>query len=89
MPRKRARPYQIVQVPIDDDLLRRVDAAAGRVEESRAAYIREACRLRLENEAARRLDERYVAGYRRRPESRAWGALGTRLLAARLPKERW
>jgi hypothetical protein len=42
--RKRARKaspaaYRIIQVPMDTRLLSEVDAAAGRVAESRAAYI--------------------------------------------------
>ena len=81
--------YKVIQVPIDDALLTRLDAAAGRVAESRAAYIREACRRRLQSEEARELDRRYVEGYARKPEDRAWGRLGAKLLAHRLKRDRW
>jgi hypothetical protein len=73
--------HRIVQVPMDAHLLDAVDAAAGRLAESRAAYIRTACEERLRREEAAALDRRYIEAYRRRPESPAWGRLGARLLA--------
>ena len=85
---KRA-PNKVIQVPIDGALLGRLDAAAGRVAESRAAYIREACERRLRSEEAGELNRRYVEGYRRKPETRAWGAVGAKLLARRLKQDRW
>jgi hypothetical protein len=83
------KPYKIVQVPIDPDLLARVDTAAGRVAESRAAYIRGACERRLKSEEAEALDRRYVEGYRRRPEKRTWGKVGAKMLARRLRGDPW
>ena len=47
---------KIIQVPIEDDLLKRIDATAGIVAESRAAFIREACQQRLKTLQARELD---------------------------------
>ncbi len=82
-------PYRIIQVPIDVRLLECVDAAAGRVAESRAAYIRGACERRLKSEETEALDRRYVEGYRRRPETEAWARLGARLLARRLRGDAW
>jgi hypothetical protein len=81
--------YRIIQVPMDIALLEQVDAAAGRVAESRAAYIRGACRQRLTSEEAAALDRRYVEGYRRTPEKEAWGKLGAKILARRLRGDRW
>lgn len=86
---KRRAEYRIVQVPVAEALLRRLDAAAGKAAESRAAYIREACRQRLASEEASELDRRYVEGYRRKPEDRAWATLGAKLLARRLQPDRW
>lgn len=86
---KRRTAYRVIQVPVEDSLLRRLDAAADRVAESRAAYIREACRQRLASEEATERDRRYVEGYRRKPEDRPWGQLGAKLLAHRLRRDRW
>jgi len=76
--------HRIVQVPMDAGLLDAVDAAAGRVAESRAAYIRHACAERLRREASEIMDRQYADAYRRRPERPAWGKVGAKLLARRL-----
>ncbi len=80
---------KIIQVPIEDELLMRIDATVGRVAESRAAFIRDACRLRLKALDEGRLDRRYVDGYRRKPEDTAWVKTTTRLLSRVLPREKW
>jgi hypothetical protein len=81
--------YRIIQVPMDARLLGEVDDAAGRVAESRAAYIRGACIHRLRSEETQALDRRYIEGYRRKPEKVSWGKLGAKLLAQRLRRDRW
>jgi hypothetical protein len=86
---KRRTTYRIVQVSIGAELLERIDAAAGRVAESRAAYIRGACERRLKTETLEALDRRYAEGYRRRPEKEAWGRLGGKLLARSLRRDAW
>jgi len=80
---------KIIQVPIEDELLIRIDAIAGRVAESRAAFIRDACRLRLKAWEGGRLDRQYVDGYRRKPEDAGWAKTTTRLLSGVLPREKW
>ena len=40
----KGRVKKIIQVPIENELLERIDATAGVVAESRAAFIREACK---------------------------------------------
>ena len=85
----RTRAKKIIQVPIQDDLLERIDETAGMVAESRAAFIREACRQRLKSLQAAELDRRYVQGYRRKPEDTAWAETGAKLLARRLPRDKW
>ena len=85
----KGRAKKIIQVPIQGDLLERIDESAGMVAESRAAFIREACRLRLKGLEAKELDRRYIEGYRKKPEDAAWGEMGVKLLAARLAREKW
>jgi hypothetical protein len=80
---------KIIQVPIEPELLVRIDETAGRVAESRAALIGDACRLRLKALEGSRLDRRYVDGYRRKPEDAAWERTTTRLLSRMLPREEW
>ncbi|HEY7365095.1 MAG TPA: hypothetical protein VIE37_13395, partial [Methylomirabilota bacterium] len=80
---------KVIQVPIEAELLTRIDETVGRVAESRAAFIREACRSRLEALKGGQLDRQYVDGYRRKPEDPAWAKATVRLLAKVLPRERW
>ena len=85
----KSRAKKIIQVHMEDDLLKYIDKTAGAVAESRAAFIREACRQRLKSLEARELDRRYVEGYRRKPEDTAWAETGARLLSSVLPREKW
>ena len=85
----KSKAKKIIQVPIEDELLERIDATAGAVAESRAAFIREACKQRLKNFEAKELDRRYVEGYRKKPEELDWAEASVRLLSKRLPKEKW
>ena len=80
---------KIIQVPIEDDLLKRIDATAGVVAESRAAFIREACQQRLKSLQAKELDRLYMEGHRSQPEDLDWAESSARLLSKRLPKEKW
>jgi metal-responsive CopG/Arc/MetJ family transcriptional regulator len=83
------RKKKIIQVPMEDELLERIDATAGVVSESRAAFIREACKQRLRNLQAKELDRQYLEGYRRKPEELDWSQASVKLLSKQLPKEKW
>lgn len=74
---------------MEEDLLERIDETAGVVAESRASFIREACKLRLKALQAREMDRRYVEGYRKKPEDTAWAKTGAKLLSRLLPPEQW
>ena len=85
----KSRAKKIIQVPIEPDLLARIDETAGVVAESRAAFIREACKLRLKSLEVRELDRRYVEGYRKKPEDTAWAETGAKLLSRIVPRGKW
>lgn len=80
---------RIIQVPIEEELLERIDATVGVLAESRASFIREACKQRLKSLEAEELDRLYVEGYRTSPEELDWAEASARLLSKRLPKEKW
>jgi hypothetical protein len=80
---------KIIQVPMEEELLRRIDATAGIVAESRAAFIREACQQRLKSLRAKELDRLYIEGHKSRPENLDWAQSSAKLLSKRLPKEKW
>jgi len=80
---------KIIQIPIEDDLLERIDETAEAMATSRAAFIREACKLHLQSLDTKKLDRRYMAGYRKRPEKTDWAKTGATLLSQILPEEEW
>ncbi len=85
----KSRAKKIIQVPMEDELLERIDATASAVAVSRAAFIREACKLHLKSFEERELDRRYIKGYRKKPEDQEWAEGSVKLLSKRLPKEKW
>jgi hypothetical protein len=80
---------KIIQVPMEQELLKQIDATVGIVAESRAAFIREACHQRLKSLLARELDRLYIEGHQNRPENLDWAESSVKLLSKRLPKEKW
>lgn len=87
MPMDKAK--KIIQIPIDDDLLERIDASAAIVAENRATFIRQACQQRLKRLQDKKLDRAYTLGYKRIPENKDWAESSAKLLAMRLAKEKW
>jgi hypothetical protein len=83
------RAKRVIQVPIEPNLLSRIDGTARLVAESRAAFIREACKLRLRELDAVQQDRRYEEGYRRKPESPVRARVNALLLSRVLPREKW
>ena len=80
---------KIIQLPIEDALLAGIDETAKAMATSRAAFIREACKLRLRGLHAQALDRRYKAGYRKHPEQSDWAKSSATMLAQILPEEEW
>ena len=78
----------IVQVPMEKELLDRLDRQARELDVSRSALIREACRAHLRRLEQAELERRYVEGYQRVPEEASEEETLAWLAAARLPKER-
>ena len=85
----RSRTNRIIQVPMEEELLKQIDATAGIVAESRAAFIREACQQRLKSLRAEELDRLYIKGHQSHPENLNWARSSAKLLSKRLPKEKW
>jgi hypothetical protein len=85
----KSKSNKIIQVPMEEGLLKRIDATAGIVAESRAAFIREACQQRLKSLHAKELDRLYIEGHQSRPENLDWAKSAAKLLSKRLPKEKW
>jgi metal-responsive CopG/Arc/MetJ family transcriptional regulator len=83
------RTKKTIQIPIDADLLERIDASAAIVAENRATFIRQACQQRLKRLQDKKLDGAYTRGYKKIPENKEWAESSAKLLAIRLAKEKW
>jgi hypothetical protein len=84
-----AKSTKIIQVPMEEKLLKQIDEAAGVVAESRSAFIREACQQRLKSLQGEILDRVYIEGHQKHPENVDWARSSAKLLSKRLPKEKW
>lgn len=80
---------KIIQVPMEEALLKQIDTTAGVMAESRSAFIREACQQRLKSLRAKELDRLYIEGHQSHPEDLGWAQSSAKLLSKRLPKEKW
>ncbi len=80
---------KVIQVPMDENLLRAVNRLARISRSTPAALIRTACQQYLQRLEERELDRRYVEGYQRKPEKLVWGEVGAKLAAEVLPEENW
>lgn len=79
----------VIQVPMEADLVERLDYRARREAVSRAALIREACALYLRHLDADERERNYEEGYRRVPEAAPEAESLAWLAAAELPSEEW
>ena len=80
---------RVIQVPMDEGLLKAVNERAKLRRSTRSALIREACQeylYRIEQEA---LERKYVEGYQRKPESPLVGKLGEKMAREVWPEEAW
>jgi hypothetical protein len=80
---------KIIQVPMDDKLLREMNRKAKASRSSRAALIRKACEEFIRRLEEEELDRQYVEGYRRKPEDPIWGEIGSKLATEVWPREDW
>ena len=81
------RSSKIIQIPMEEELLKQIHATAGIVAESRAAFIHDARQQRLKSLRAKELDRLYIEGHQSRPEDLDWAESSAKLLSKRLPKE--
>jgi metal-responsive CopG/Arc/MetJ family transcriptional regulator len=82
-------PKRIIQVPIDDELLRNLDNYSGRQSKSRSEVIREACMRYLNDIERHELDRVYQKGYEKMPEQAEIGAAQVKAISKVLPGEVW
>jgi hypothetical protein len=80
---------KVIQVPMDEELLEAVNERAKSQRSTRSALIREACAEYLHKVEQGALEQKYLEGYRRKPESPLVGQLGEKMAREVWPEEAW
>lgn len=80
---------KVIQVPIDDELLKRLNSLSKKQRKARSEVIRQACLSYLEQAKEEEMDRVHREGYLRIPEEPDAGKAQAALLAQRLPEEQW
>jgi len=78
---------KVIQVPVDEELLKNLNSLSKKQRKTRSEVIREACVIYLARAKKEEMDKASREGYLRIPEDPDAGELGALLLAEVLPKE--
>jgi metal-responsive CopG/Arc/MetJ family transcriptional regulator len=80
---------KIIQIPIDEGLLKELDYLSKKQNKARAEVIREACQRYLTTIEIEELEHQHVKGYERIPETSEIGKAQEAMLSEILPEESW
>lgn len=80
---------KVIQVPIDEVLLRRLNEISRESGRARAQLIRDACRRYVRHIEAEEMDKRYQRGYQENPETPAMGETQAAVAGEVLEEESW
>jgi metal-responsive CopG/Arc/MetJ family transcriptional regulator len=80
---------KVIQVPMDEKLLKELNKLSQKQKKSRSEFIREACASYVAKTREAEADRKYIEGYRKFPETTEMGEIGMQLLAQILPDEEW
>ena len=80
---------KVIQVPMDEALLRDLNAISKKQKKSRSEFIREACAGYVAKSREAELDKQYVEGYRKFPETTETARAQEKMLIDILPDEDW
>jgi len=82
-------PNKLIQIPVDAELLAKLDELSKAEGTSRSAIIRRACRDYLRRMREEALDQLYQRGYEQIPEDTGVGEVQVVLAPQVLPEESW
>jgi len=80
---------KVIQVPVDEKLLKDLDSLSKKQRKARSELIRQACLRYLQQVENEELDRLYQQGYRRIPEKPATGEIQIARSGEYLSKESW
>jgi metal-responsive CopG/Arc/MetJ family transcriptional regulator len=80
---------KVIQLVIDEDLLKSLDVISKRKTKARSEIIRQACHRYLQQAETEELDKIYQQGYLRIPEESGLGEAQEAILSETLNEEQW
>ena len=80
---------KVIQVPVDEKLLKDLDRLSKKQRKARSELIRQACLRYLQQVESEELDRLYQQGYRRVPEEPETGETQVAISGEYLSKESW
>ncbi len=80
---------KVIQVPVDEELLKNLDSLSKKQSKARAELIRQACLRYLQQVENEELDRLYQQGYKKIPEGLETGGVQVAMSGEFLSKEAW
>ena len=80
---------KVIQVPVDEELLRALDQVSNTLHKARSEVIRQACKQYLTQMEREEMDRLYQQGYEKAPEEPELGEVQANLAGQILSKELW
>jgi metal-responsive CopG/Arc/MetJ family transcriptional regulator len=80
---------KIIQVPMNEELLKKLNKYSKKQKMKRAALVRQACERLLKQLQEEEMDRQYVEGYRRIPDDGMIAETQLKIMSEVLPKEDW
>ena len=80
---------KVIQVPVDDELLKDLNSLSKKQHKARSELIRQACLRYLQQVENEELDRVYQQGYKRIPEEPETGEIQLAMSGEYLSKELW
>lgn len=80
---------KVIQVPIDENLLKELNYTSRKQRKARAEFIREACQLYLRQIREEELNDLYKRGYQRIPEKAEVGQAQIAMTSEIMRQESW
>ena len=80
---------KIIQVPMNEELLKNLNKYSKKQKVKRAVLVRQACERLLKQLQEEELERQYIEGYKRIPDDGKIAEAQMKMLADILPKEDW
>ncbi len=80
---------KVIQVPVDEGLLKDLDDLSKKQRKARSELIRQACRIYLQQAKQEEMDRLYQQGYEKIPEEAELGEVQVAVAGEIMSKESW